>query len=310
MNIGWRDYIKSRFSAASQYHSVGIMFGLKGIQISSLQKVKGNLSWVKQHFINIENWQEELKLYVEQENLTNTKCHVVLGLTKYTTLQIEKPAVKEEELIDALQWNVKELLSTDEALVIDYFDPPASSSSQVAHLNVVALAENEVIHIRDGILKAELNLQDIGIEELAVCNLCAQSDNAIILLKQQQGGQLSLNIIKQNKLYFSRRLKGYESIGSLSPEELSMGIADNLSLEIQRSMDYFESQLRQAPIKQVYIALETLHQDALADLIKAVIYIPVEKFTPYIQMDDSLPVTSSSYASLAAAIHHPQLIVQ
>ncbi|MCF2947376.1 MSHA biogenesis protein MshI [Paraglaciecola aquimarina] len=306
MIIGWREYIKNRFKTASQFHSVGIMIGLKGIQISSLKKVQGELRWVQQHFINIENWQVELKTYVEKEKLGNTKCHVVLAITKYKILHIDKPAVAEVEIIDALQWNVKEQLATDEQLVIDYFEPPASTNS-TPQINVVALTESEIIHIRNGILKAGLQLENIGIEELIICNLCAYSDHAVILLKQQQDGQLSLNIIKQNQLYFSRRLKGYESIGSLSAEELAMGIADNLSLEIQRSMDYFESQMRQAPIKQVYIAIDSLHQEALAELIKNVVYVPVEKFVPYVLAEDNISVLPASFASLAAAIHTPQL---
>ncbi|MFB1036942.1 MAG: hypothetical protein QMC38_16535 [Sinobacterium sp.] len=98
-----------------------------------------------------------------------------------------------------------------------------------------------------------------------------------------------MNIVKRKQLFFSRRLRGYENLANFSPEELKMGIVDNLSLEIQRSMDYFESQLRQAPVKKVYISLNTLHQDPLADLIKQVIFISVEKFIPNVTTTDEMP---------------------
>lgn len=307
MNIGWRDYIKSRFRKASQFHSVGIMFGTKGIQIATTQKVKGELIWVKQHFIKIENWQQDLNHYVEKHKLANTQCNVVMSITKYKIMHMDRPAVQDEEVIDALQWSVKEQLSTDEQLIIDYFDPPAVSNNS-QQLNVVAVSEKEIVQVRDGILKAGLKLKRIGIEELAICNLCEYSDDAAIVLKQQQGGQISLNIIKQNQLYFSRRLKGYENISSLSPEELTMGVADNLSLEVQRSMDYFESQLRQAPVKKVFVAVDTVHQDALAELIKKVVFVSVEKFVPNVQADLNLPVLSPSFASLSAAIYKPKMV--
>jgi MSHA biogenesis protein MshI len=49
-----------------------------------------------------------------------------------------------------------------------------------------------------------------------------------------------LNIVKRKQLFFFRRLRGYENLANFSPEELKIGIVDNVSLEIQSSIDYFE----------------------------------------------------------------------
>ena len=43
-----------------------------------------------------------------------------------------------------------------------------------------------------------------------------------------------------------------------------MGTIDTLSLEIQRSSDYFERQLKQAPIKSIEILLPVEHEALLA----------------------------------------------
>lgn len=301
MNIGWREFIKSRFRKPSQFHSVGIEFGTKGICISSLQKINGEVNWVKQHSIKLEHWQDELKAYVVQHKLSNTKCYVALSIAKYNILKMDRPAVEEPEIVQALQWSVKEQVPSEGQLVIDYFDSPTSSAG-IKQLNVVALAQKEVEEIRDGVLKSELVLESIGLEELAICHLLPESDDAVIVLSQEHREQLSLNIIKQRKLYFSRRLKGYENLGSLSPEELSMGMVDNLSLEIQRSMDYFESQLRQAPVKRVYTLFDTLYQDALAEQIKNMVFVSVEKLPLGIKQDLSLPFNSTSFTSLGAAL--------
>ena len=102
--------------------------------------------------------------------------------------------------------------------------------------------------------------------------------------------------------------RGYENLASFSQEELKMGVVDNLSLEIQRSMDYFESQLRQGPVKKVYISLNTLHQDALVDMIKQVIFVSVETFIPDVTSDGDMPIKASSLASLGAAIDNASLI--
>lgn len=307
MQIGWRDFIKSRFSKASKFYSVGIEIGLADFHVSTLQKIKGQVSWVKQDSLPIENWQTELKTYVENNNLANTECNIAFSISKYQLLQLDRPAVEDSELNQALQWAVKEQLFSDDELVIDYFDPPASASN-VKKLNVVAISKRDILEVRDGVLKAGLALNIIGIEELATCNLLAPSDDAIITLKQEEGGQLSLNIVKRNRLYFSRRLRGYENIANFSLDELKMGVVDNLSLEIQRSMDYFESQLRQAPVKKVYISLDTSHQDALAEFIKEVIFVSVEKFIPMVTKNTTTPIVSSSLTSLGAAIDNARLI--
>lgn len=307
MQIGWREFIKGHFSKASKFHSVGIEFGVNDFHISTLKKKKGKLSWVKQHSATMNNWQAELKTYVEDNHLTNTQCNIALSISKYHMLQVDRPSVEDIELNQALQWAVKEQLFSDDELTIDFFDPPTAASN-VKKLNVVAISTRDIIEIRNGILKAGLVLNVIGIEELATCNLMVPIDEAVITLKQEEGGQLSLNIVKRNQLFFSRRLRGYENLDSLSQDELKMGVVDNLSLEIQRSMDYFESQLRQAPVKKVFVALDTVHQDALAEMIKEVIFISVERFVPDVMKNSDMPLKSTSFASLGAAINDASLI--
>lgn len=301
MQIGWREFIKRQFKKASKFHSLGVEIGVNDFHITTLQKIKGKVHWVKQHSMSIDNWQEELKAYVEENNLTNTKCSVALSISKYQLLQLDRPAVEDTELISALQWSVKEQLFSEFELAIDYFEPPVLASN-VKKINVVAISENDIIGIRNGILKAGLNLDTIGVEELAICNLVEFSEDAVIILKQEDGGQLGLSIVKRNQLFFSRRLRGYESLENLSREELQMGVVDNLSLEIQRSMDYFESQMRQAPVKKVYLSLDTIHQKALEEMIKEVMFISVEKLIPNISNEQHLPLTPSSFVSLGAAI--------
>tara|TARA_B110000238_G_scaffold172647_1_gene191231 strand:+ start:495 stop:1448 length:954 start_codon:yes stop_codon:yes gene_type:complete len=307
MQIGWREFIKNRFKKASTFHTVGIEMGVKDFNVSTLQKIKGKVKWVKQDSLPIKNWQTELKTYVKNNHLTNTKCNVALSRSKYQQFQLDRPAVKDAEINQALQWTVKEQLSSDDEFTIDYFDLPDTAAND-KKLNVVAISTKDIIEIHDGVLKAGLTLNIIGVEELATCNLLTHSDDAIITLKQEEGGQLGLNIVKRNQLFFSRRLRGYENLTGFSEEELKIGVVDNLSLEIQRSMDYFESQLRQAPVKKVYISLDTMHEEALADMIKQVIFVSVEKFVPDVEKNSDLTITPSSFASLGAAIENTILI--
>ncbi|MFT4939359.1 MAG: MSHA biogenesis protein MshI [Paraglaciecola sp.] len=301
MQIGWREFIKRRIKKASKYHAVGIEFGALSLHITTLEKQQGDLSWVKQCTIPIKNWQDELSLYVQQQGLDNTKCSVALSIGKYQILQVDKPEVEDSELSQALQWAVKEQLPGQEELILDYFDYPASPPN-ARKLNVVALPKNEIIDICNGIRHTGLELQNIGIEELATCNLFCDSNDAVITLFQEVGGQICLNIVKNNQLFFSRRLRGYENLSSFSVAELQMAVGDSLSVEVQRSMDYFESQLRQAPVKKLYIYLDSAHQSTIAELMTQLTLMPVETYIPEIKKADSLAFSTASFASLGAAL--------
>jgi MSHA biogenesis protein MshI len=301
MYIGWPEFIKRQIRKASKYHAVGIEFGELSLHITTLEKQQGELYWVKQHTMPIENWQDELTSYVQQQGLYNTRCSVALSIGKYQILQVDKPAVEDSELAQALQWAVKEQMPGQEELVLDYFDYPASPIN-AQKLNVVALAKNDVSGICEGIRHAGLELQNIGIEELATCNLFSESDDAVITLFQEAGDQICLNIVKQNQLYFSRRLRGYENLSSFSVAELQMSVGDTLSVEVQRSMDYFESQLRQAPVRKIYLSLDSIHQSTIADLLTQLTLMPVETYIPPIKRTEELSFSTASFASLGAAL--------
>lgn len=300
MRISWHEFVKQRFSRPSKFYSIGIEFGNNELHISIFQKKSGNLVWVKQHSLPIVNWAAQLKRYVELHNINRTSCHIVLATNYYQILQVDKPEVEPGELPQALIWLVREQVPGTEEIIFDFFDYPGTTTGK-ERVNVVAVNKKDVLDICKGIRKAELKLTSIGIEELATCDLLPRSDDAVITLFQGQNGQVCLNIVKQGQLYFSRRLRGFENLASFSTDELKMGIGDTLSVEIQRSMDYFESQFRQAPVKKILLAVNAANQPAFAELIEQLTFMPVEIFSPSIAaQSDGLQATS--LASLGGAL--------
>lgn len=308
MRISWREFVKQRLSRPSKFFSVGIEFGSTELHISTFQKKSGELLWVKQHSLPIANWAAQLKLYVEQQQLNGTNCQVALATNHYQILQVDKPDVDPAELTQALVWLVREQVPGNDEIVFDYFDYPGITTGK-ARVNVVAVNKKDVLDICKGIGKAELKLTSIGIEELATSELIPRSDDAVITLFQGQGGQVCLNIVKQGQLYFSRRLRGFENLASFSAEELKMGVGDTLSVEIQRSMDYFESQFRQAPVKKILLAVNADNPSQLAEVIQQLTFMPVEVFNPAtVGLNDKLPATS--LASLGAGLNNQTLAVE
>ncbi|MFT5815747.1 MAG: MSHA biogenesis protein MshI, partial [Psychroserpens sp.] len=115
----------------------------------------------------------------------------------------------------------------------------------------------------------------------------------------QPNEEINLLIVKNGQLFFSRRLRGFAHIANKSEDELTMGIIDSLSLEIQRSTDYFERQLKQAPIKIIEILLPVEQEAFLASKLAENTNVEVKLF--------AMPETLENFRGSAVAIGATQL---
>ncbi|MAD18205.1 MAG: MSHA biogenesis protein MshI [Alteromonadaceae bacterium] len=304
MRISWREFIKQYFSKPSKFHSIGIEMGDAELHLNVIQRKSGVYQWVDQHTLPMQDWAKHLQEYVANNNLARTPCYIALGLNKYQHFQIDRPEVEEQEIASALKWQIKEQLTSTDEHVFDYYDHPAVIGGK-EKVNVVAISRTHINGIIKGITRAELKLNTITIEELATSELLPTDDDAVLTLFQENGGQINLNIIKQGKLFFSRRLKGYENLASFSLEEFQMGMGDTLSVEIQRSMDYFESQLRQAPVRKIVVHLNSTIQQELANIIQELTFMPVTVMA--LPLASPQPDKTVSLASLGAALSDVRL---
>jgi MSHA biogenesis protein MshI len=300
MRLSWRQLIKSKLKGKSAYFSIGIAFSGESVLLCALQKQGDELQWVLDASFSHTNWQGQLADYVQSHKLGNTDCYVSLTSHWYQLLQIEQPNVPEDELYAAMGWPLKDLLPPNVEYVYDYLSPPAQAAGQTK-LSVVAIPHKDIERICQGIYDADLNLQSISIEETATVELTPSSDDAVMSLVQEHGEEIVLNIVKNNKLYFTRRLKGFENLGSYSESELSMGITESLCVQIQRSMDYFESQLRQSPVRKVLLKLDTSLAEQLASQIQENMSLPVNPFEPEITCGSGFNFKMASFSCLGAA---------
>ena len=300
MQSGWKQFLKRRFASASEYYCLGIHFYHNGLSISAFKTNGDQPLWVMQHSIPSENWQSELEDWVKQNKLSNTPTYVFLANDRYEMVQVDKPTVAEEEIAQALRWSVEDLVSMDGDLVVDYFELPAQPTG-ANKINVVVTKAQTVQDISKGVLESELDLRQISVAELATCDLLYGYDEPCVSIVQEAGLDIYLNIVKDGQLYFSRRLRGYDNIKSFSPEELKMGSIDNLTLEVQRSMDYFESQLRQAAIRKIVVNIDSPHVDVICDIMRDLTLVDVEPLTYTFDVDDAIPMKTVFHCSLAAA---------
>lgn len=180
-------------------------------------------------------------------------AHLVLNANQTQIVQVDKPSVPETEICAALKWQIKDLVSiSPDNMVLDYFDGPVLSGG-AEKINVVCATASELKSLVAEVNHGSMKLQSITTPEFAFASLVGEQPDACLLVCQQPNEEIIILIVKQGQLYFHRRLRGFAHIASKTDEELASSVIDNLSLEIQRSTDYFERQLKQAPIKELKV---------------------------------------------------------
>ena len=203
------------------------------------------------------------QLVAKDELAANT--HLVLTASQYQIVQVDKPSVPEAELIAALKWQVKDLVTIPpEDIVLDYFAGPVLAGG-VEKINVVCAKKSELASFVEKFDEHGFQIKSIITEEFAFANLVEVKEQATLMLCQQANEEVVILIVKDGNIYFHRRLRGFAQLGMKSPEELGFGAIDSLSLEIQRSMDYFERQLKQPPIQEIKLVLPIKTEQYLAN---------------------------------------------
>ncbi|PKI03011.1 biogenesis protein MshI [Shewanella sp. 11B5] len=255
---------KLAFWQTSQFMgNVGVFIASNSLWVCKPQQ--GQLAPViSQFLVQKNNWSQAFEALKSQ--FGRVRVQLVLSQQYYQLLQVEKPNVEPGEVTQALIWSVKDMVSepvTD--IHLDYFESSFISSSKV---NVVVSSRQFLMQLASACDANGLDIAGISIEELALSHVLAHDNMAHMLVAHLPQQELLLLVVKAGEVLMQRRVRGFNHLNKTTLEELKQGLADNLSLEIQRSMDYFESQLRQAPVGSISILVEG-DSSSLANLVSA-----------------------------------------
>jgi MSHA biogenesis protein MshI len=212
-----------------------------------------------------------LKSWVAEHKLTKAGCRVVLGADTYQILLVEPPDVPWEELRHAIRWRLKDLISipVDQAALEVFALPADGLRSNKKMVYVVACESKKIRFVIDMVREAGLELISIDIGELSLRNLALrllppeQAERSIAVVRIRQGAG-SIYIYRQGNLYLGRTFSLNYNGGLMDtlPEEA-------LALELQRSLDYYERQMGQAPPAAIYVCGENISQDKIGTVLKA-----------------------------------------
>jgi MSHA biogenesis protein MshI len=188
--------------------------------------------------------------------LKRASCTTVLDQSNYSLLLTEAPDVPPDELRAAMRWRVKDLIDfpVNDA-TLDVFDVPGAQAAGRARQVYAVAARTAAIRKRADLMHAAgINLEAIDIAELAQRNLAAllpEDVRGVALLSFADGSGL-LTLTRQGELYLSRNLDtGLDAM--LAGSEPAAHF-DRIVLEVQRSLDYYDSHFRQPPVAGLVLA--------------------------------------------------------
>ncbi len=229
-----------------------------------------------------------LKTVVQKYELQNMHCAWVLSSGQYRLLLLDSLPVAAEELSSAMQWRIKEFINYPvEQAAIDYFQIPINDPRIKSTLYTVITNKIQLAETANAIRSSGLNLTTITIPEMCMRNLIslsAENQNGIGMLVIY-ADQCRLIITRNKEIYLVRNidlpLTILMHIITDKPEDLSAeqrSALEALSLEIQRSFDYYLTQLHQTPVTKLlidteYIILLNFLKAQLTLLLNYLIYL-------------------------------------
>ena len=234
------------------------------------QDAVGDQAAVEMEFAIEGDWEDTFGKVAKE--FGHAELRIILAPHWYQILPVDRPDGDEKEIANSLLWAVKDMVSMPvQNLHLDFFD---SALPNQPKLSVVVADKTELKKLVHGITESHLTVEGISIEELALCHAIEKESQAKLIISHYAGQDLLFTVVRDGGLCMYRRVRGFTDIQTISAQDLGYGAADNLSLELQRSMDYFESQLRQPPVAAVNILIDGA-SEALAELVGANFNQPV-----------------------------------
>ena len=159
---------------------------------------------------------EKTKALLEAHHVKSSdKTAAVLFQPVYHAVQIEKPKVPDEEMMNALPFAVKDFITQNPAeQLFDYVDCLKIASTP-DRIQVFSAPKKDI----DGIaqtLSSMTKLQLITVDQLAMADLFGTDQTVQVILFQPERHDLTLSVYHQGINVFSRTVRGYMNLTKVS----------------------------------------------------------------------------------------------
>jgi len=196
-----------------------------------------------------------LKRLIERSIAARFRTSTLLDRKDYQLLLVEAPDVRPDELRAAVRWRIKDLIGfhVDDA-IIDVFEiPDQRHANRNRMMYAIAARARRIVERADLIDAAGLAADIVDIPEMAVRNLAMlipEESRGLALIHLDDTGGI-ITISRQGTLYLTRRLDtGAREL--LDAEESQRNVlCEGVLLEVQRSLDYYESHFPHGPVAAI-----------------------------------------------------------
>ncbi len=235
------------FSTAKKESQIGVDFLPDGVAVAQVQTGANNPGGIiRSEFVSAAGQQaqvEALKQWVRSNSLQKTPCVCLVAGDDCDIYQVERPEVEDAEMNQALSWKIKDLVNYDVShAVVDNYPVPDSSKNKQKQVRVVAARDAVIGSYVDSVKSTALKLKALDVHELVPSNLqvVQHSTEASLALLTLNPGNGLLSVYHDTDLYVTRDFPiGIDQLETASAEDET--VFDALLLELQRSLDYFES---------------------------------------------------------------------
>lgn len=241
---------------------------------------------------------------VKSLDIEGKQCSFVLNRRDYNLHLVEAPEVEPAELRSAVRWKVKDLLDmkVDDA-AIDVFEVPDDAYRGRKMVYVVAAHKTRVKNIVDLISESGLELAVIDIPELVMHNLARHyidDEHGVAFMDLRRTGS-TMNISRNGQLYLTRRINT-----QLDPDVMQTpdweALRDRLILEVQRSLDYYESQMGKTPITRIVISQRQYDTEAMVESLNGLLTAQVSALDLSAQLDGDVELNPEAQQICMSAI--------
>ena len=240
---------------------------------------------------------ETLTRLVDEQQWQDTPCTLVLHPAYYQVLLTEVPNVEVAEMAEAVRWRIKDLLSyAVDTAAIEYFRLPEDAyRGRQKMLYAAALQKDSLQSLAAPVEQAGLALDTIDIVELVTLNILNRlpPTQGAVAIMHLYGAEGVLNLVEDGQIYLTRRVDfGLDQYRQASNPQ---AVRDALLLEVQRSLDYYESQMGKGIVTNLYFSPAA---DGLGDFLNQQLGLHVS--TPDLEAILPAPLSEDSESCLTA----------